>query len=281
MIQHILVGLDGSEYSDTALQHGVYLAQRMHATLHGIHVVDIVQVESPLLHDLSGAIGAAPQFNLTAYMRQNLELYGQQLLAQFRRACDAAHVQGLEYLVTGVVWAEILRLAAGVDLILLGRGGLHTRLSKALHGSTVATVIRQGAKPTMVTPLHYTPLRKPLLAIDGSASAMAALDAAATFVKALALPLQVVHCTTKAEQGEAYLAGAETQLRARGVSCQVGLCHGNVHADLVQYMYEHDHDVLFMGAYGRRRVAEWVLGSTTQYLLHTCPGSLVLCHSSG
>ena len=281
MIHHILVGLDGSEYSDTALQHGVYLVQQFHAALHGMHVVDIVQVESPLLHDLSGAIGAAPQFHLTGYMRQNLELRGQQLLAQFRQTCDAAHVPYHEHLVTGVIPTEILRIAASVDLILLGRGGLHTQLSKALLGSTVATVVRRSAKPTMVTPLQYTPIRKPLLATDGSASAMTALHTAATFAKTLALPLQVLHCSTKAKAGQAHLDTAQSQLDALGVSSQVALCRGNAHEDLVQYMREHEHDVLFMGAFGRQRVAEWVLGSTTQYLLHACPGSLVLCHSAG
>ena len=281
MIQHILIGLDGSEYSDTVLQHGVYLAQQFHATLHGLHVVDIVQVESPLFHDIAGAIGAAPQFHLTGYMRQNLELRGQQLLAQFRQTCDAAHVPYLEHLVTGVVPTEMLRIAASVDMILLGRGGLHTPLSKALLGSTVATVVRRSAKPTMVTPLHYTPIRKPLLATDGSTSAKAALHTAATFAKTLALPLQVVHCTPDAEEGQAYLDDAEAQLHTLGVNCQVALCRGNAHEDLVQYMRAHDHDVLFMGAFGRRRVAEWVLGSTTQYLLHACPGALVLCHSPG
>src|SRR5215510_7891028 len=64
MIRQILVGIDGSEYSDSALQYGCYLAKAFQATVHGVHVVDIVQVESPVLYDLAGAIGAAPQFNL-------------------------------------------------------------------------------------------------------------------------------------------------------------------------------------------------------------------------
>jgi nucleotide-binding universal stress UspA family protein len=281
MLEHILIGLDGSDYSQTALQHGLHLAKHVQATLHGIHVVDIVQVESPLFHDLSGAIGAAPQLNLTDQMRQNLEFRGEQLLEQFRQTCEAAQVRCMTYLVTGVVPTEIVRLAPTVDLILLGRGGLHTNLSKTLVGSTVETVVRRSNTPTMVTPQSYQQVRTPLVAIDGSPASQAALQTAVRFVKTLALPLRVVHCAADAETGQQCLDAARAFLNAEDVAGEVDLCRGNPHEDLVQYMREHNHDLLFMGAFGHRRLVEWVLGSTTQYLLRTCPGSLMLCHAAG
>jgi nucleotide-binding universal stress UspA family protein len=279
MVQHILLGIDGSTYSETALQHGIYLAKKFQATLHGLYVVDIVQVESPVFHDLSGAIGAAPLFNLTAQMRQNLELRGQQLLTQFRELCEAQQIPYVEHLVTGVVPTEIIHAAAEADLILLGRGGMHTRLSKALLGSAVETVVRRSAKPTMVTPEPYGEVCKPVLATDGSPSATVALHMAAMFVKTLELPLQVVHCTSDAETGQQCLEEARTLLRAEGITCSLELCRGNAHENLVHYIRDRGHDVLFMGAFGRKRVVEWVLGSTTQYLLRTCPGTLVLCRA--
>lgn len=283
MIHQILVGIDGSAHGEAALQHGLYLAKKFRATLHGLHVVDIVQVESPLFHDLSGAIGAAPYLNLTAQMRRNLEFRGNQLLAQFRQQCDAQRIPCVEHLLTGVVPTEIMRVAINVvdvDLILLGRGGLHTGLSKALLGSAVETVARRSAKPTMVTPAYYDPIRKPLLATDGSASALAALRIAAAFVRALELPLHVVHCTSSTGSGQQCVEQARRFLDDQGVTCHIDLCPGNAHSDLVQYMRDHAHDVLFMGAFGRKRVVEWVLGSTTQYLLRTCPGALVLCRAT-
>jgi nucleotide-binding universal stress UspA family protein len=279
MIRQLLVGIDGSEYSDMALQYGCYLAKAFQATIHGVHVVDIVQVESPVLHDLAGAIGAAPQFNLTAVMRQNLEARGQQLLAQFRQVCDAEQVPSVAHLVTGVVPTEILRVAQGMDLILLGRGGLHTGLSKALLGSAVETVVRRSGTPTLVTPGHFAAPRKPLLATDGSPSAMAALEVAATFANTLALPLHVVHCAATPAHGQQVLDDAQTRLTAVGIAHQGELYTGNAHEDLVRYVTAREFDLLFMGAFGRQRIVEWVLGSTTQYVLRTCPAPLVLCHA--
>jgi nucleotide-binding universal stress UspA family protein len=248
--------------------------------VHGVHVIDIVQVESPLFHDLSGAIGAAPLLHLTAQMRQNLELRGELLLQQFRQACERAQVPYVEHLIPGVIATEILRLAADTDLVLLGRGGLHIGLSKALLGSVVATVVRRSGKPVMVTPLGYYLPRRPLVATDGSPSALAALDCAALFARTLEMPLHVVHCTTEATSGQELLDAARARVAARGVTCTTELCLGNAHEDLVGYMLEHGYDMLYAGAFGHKRIVEWVLGSTTQYLLRTCPGPLLLCHAT-
>ena len=279
MIKDILLGLDGSVYSDIALQHGIALAKACQATLHGLHVVDIVQVESPLLHDLAGATGAAPQLNLTTQMRENLELRGQQLLALFRQTCEAEAVVCVEHLVTGIVPAEITRAAREVDLVLVGRGGVHTRLSKALLGSAVESVVRSGVKPTMVTSQSYAEICKPLLATDGSRPAMAALSTAMAFARQLQLPLSVVHCDAAKTGSHEFLEALQARVTDQGIPCEIDICRGNAHEDLVQYVNDHGYDLLFIGAFGHRRIVEWLLGSTTQYLLRMSPVPLVLCHS--
>jgi hypothetical protein len=48
--------------------------------------------------------------------------------------------------------------------------------------------------------------------------------------------------------------------------------------DLVGYMLEQGHERLFTGIFGHKRIVAWVLGNTAQYLLHTCPGPMMLCH---
>lgn len=279
MVRHILVGLDGSDYAQAALAYGLYLAKQFGASLHGLHVVDIVQVESPLLHDLAGATGAIPFFNLTNKMRENLELWGYQVLAQFRQQCEAGNVPYEEHLITGVVSTEIIRKADDADLIILGRGGLHTNLSKALLGSVVESVVRRTAKPTMIVPQRYQPIRKPLVAIDASPMAMAALRTAAAFASTLQAPLAVVHCAASRADGEQAMAQSKMLMQAEGITGEVDFCQGDPHADLLLYLAEHGHDALFIGAFGHHRVVEWIIGSTTQYLLRACPTPLILCHS--
>ena len=68
----------------------------------------------------------------------------------------------------------------------------------------------------MTTPLHYYQPRKPLLATDGRPSAMAALTYAALFVKALSVPLQVVHYTAEAASGQEILEETPARLSTLG-----------------------------------------------------------------
>jgi nucleotide-binding universal stress UspA family protein len=71
---------------------------------------------------------------------------------------------------------------------------------------------------------------------------------------------------------------ASARLSAHGVAHEFNVCQGNAHEDLVHYVRQHNYDLLFMGAFGHRRIIEWLLGSTTQYFLRMSPVPLVLCH---
>ena len=68
----------------------------------------------------------------------------------------------------------------------------------------------------MITPLHYYQPRKPLLATDGSPSAMAVLTYAALFAKALSMPLPVVHYTAEAASGQEILEETQVRLSTSG-----------------------------------------------------------------
>jgi nucleotide-binding universal stress UspA family protein len=177
-----------------------------------------------------------------------------------------------------VVSTELAQAADTADLVVLGRGGLHTRLSHALLGSVVESVVRRSGKPILVTAEPYAEVERPLLATDGSPAAMAALHMAATVVRQLGLTLRVVHCTPTPEDGQPCLDDALAQLAIEGLSGEADVCIGNAHEDLVRYLRDHGHDLLFMGAFGHQRIVEWVLGSTTLYLLRTCPVPLMFCH---
>src|SRR5207302_1157569 len=44
MIKTILVALDGSEHADAALRYALWLAERVRATVLGLHVIDVVSI---------------------------------------------------------------------------------------------------------------------------------------------------------------------------------------------------------------------------------------------
>ena len=60
MIKTILIPVDGSANSDTALDYGIYMAPRFEATLTGLHVIDVYLIQGPMMTDISATVGMPP-----------------------------------------------------------------------------------------------------------------------------------------------------------------------------------------------------------------------------
>ena len=75
MIKTILVGLDGSEHSRTAIRYALWLGGRFGARVVGLHIVDIVSIEGSFFHDVSGSLGFEPylDFSNKIVMNSNVE----------------------------------------------------------------------------------------------------------------------------------------------------------------------------------------------------------------
>src|SRR6516225_6554205 len=91
MIKSILVALDGSQHADAALQFSLWLAERLRATVIGLHVIDIVSIEGSFFHDVSGSLGFEPYLDFAAKMREVLQERGRVLLDGFTQRCAERH----------------------------------------------------------------------------------------------------------------------------------------------------------------------------------------------
>src|ERR1041385_2666311 len=92
MIKNVLVGVDGSEHSRSAIEHALWIAQRVGASVTALHVIDIVSIEGSFLHDISGSLGFEPYLDFSSKMREVLEERGRAMLGEF--AERAAEVKG-------------------------------------------------------------------------------------------------------------------------------------------------------------------------------------------
>src|SRR5437879_13267179 len=127
MIKTILVALDGSEHADAALQFALWLADRVRATVLGLHVIDVVSIEGSFLHDISGSLGFEPYLDFSAKMREALRERGRVLLETFTKRCAERGVPCDTKLATGIVDNEICNQARNEHLAVVRRDG-ETRL---------------------------------------------------------------------------------------------------------------------------------------------------------
>lgn len=271
MIKNILVALDGSEHARVAVRHALWLAERFHAALYGLHLIDIVSVEGPFFQDISGALGFEPYFDMSSKVREALHERGRLLLEEFTATCQERHIPCETGLYTGVVANEICERARTADLVVIGHRGVNERFSTGLLGGTAESVARKSPRPVFVSPMHFQTITHPLLAYDGSQRASAAMHSAAEFCAVLDMPLTVLSVTAREGGEDKALDEARRYLSSYGIHLTFLSLVGHPYSCIIDCIKERSHDLLFIGAYGHSRIIEMVLGSTTEYVLRNAP----------
>ncbi len=275
MIKNILVALDGSEHAQAALRYALWLAERFHAHLSGLHVIDIVSIEGPFFQDISGALGFEPYFEVAGKVREALAERGQQLLEEFSVACHERGIPCDSQCTVGIVANEICEHERIADLAVIGHRGVNEKFSTGLLGGTAESVTRKSPRPVFVAPMQFQPIQNPLLAYDGSQRASAALHSTAEFCAIADLPLTVLHVNPREGSAEdktdKVLDEARHYLGSYGLQPTFLSLSGHSYEQIVACVKQGGHDLLFIGAYGHSRIIEMVLGSTTEYVLRNAP----------
>ena len=271
MIKNILVPLDGSDHSSAAVEYALWMAEKFGATLFGQHVIDTISIEGTFFHDISGSLGFEPYLDFSTKMREVLEERGKIILEEFARRCVQKGVRHETFLDLGIIPNEICERAKVADLVVLGHRGVNEGFSTGLLGGTAESVTRKSPRPVLVSTKSFKEIERPLLAYDASQRAAAAMESAAGFCAELKLPLTVLHVPKDEKMGDKVLEGARSYLQSYGIETRYELARGYPEQKIVDYLNNFHYDLLFIGAYGHRRIIEMVLGSATEYVLRKSP----------
>jgi nucleotide-binding universal stress UspA family protein len=272
MVKHIAVGLDGSADAAAAEHLALDLAQRLHAVVHGIHVIDATFLEGAFITDISGAMGFEPFLNLQAQMRATLDDVAAAIRADFMARCEAAGVECQFHLERASVVHGILAAGKLAELLVVGQRGVNARFHEDLLGSTAEMLLRRSLLPVLVVPRGAEMPHRPLAAYDGSPKAVRALQHAAELSRALALPLSVVTVDQQDDRARARMDEAARYLAPYDVQATYELRRGvEVEKELLAMLGPGSFDLLLLGAHGHSRIVELALGSTSQYVARRAP----------
>ncbi len=267
MIKHILVAVDGSSNSDTAMRYGTYLAKKLNATVHIQHVIDVIFLENPFLHDLSGAMGFEPFMNFSGKVSDILRQRGNQILADAEKTCKQAGVECKAYLDTGIVTKEVCEREKLVDIVIIGQKGINSQFDRKILGSTTEGLTRRVTKPLFVSSEQFTEIKRVLLAYDDSDGAKKAMEFAVSFCKDLNLPLSSITVNKDEKTAYAIMNNVKSYIEPYKITFDTITKTGSTEKVLKTMLEEGGYDILIMGAHGHSRIVELVLGSTTEYVI--------------
>ncbi len=271
MIKNILIPLDGSEHAKAALEYAVWLAQGFNGTLLGQHVIDTVSIEGTFFHDISGSLGFEPYLDFSSKMREILEERGKAILDDFRETCAAKGLRCQTFLDLGLIANEICERAKTADLVVIGHRGVNEEFSTGLLGTTAESITRKCPRPIFVSTKQFKAIERPLLAYDGSQRASSAMESAAEFCTVLGLPLTVLTIARETALAENIVRRAKGYLGSYAIEATYETAQGFPEQKIIERLTHLKSDLLFIGAYGHRRIIEMVLGSATEYVLRNAP----------
>jgi nucleotide-binding universal stress UspA family protein len=204
-------------------------------------------------------------------MREILDERGKLILDDFAARCEKEGVPCKTLLDMGVIANEICERAKVADLVVIGHRGVNEEFSTGLLGSTAETITRKCPRPIFVSTKKFAPIEKPLLAYDASQRASSAMESAAEFCTRLSLPLTVLTIAKEEGLARANLQQTKGYLSSYALEVRYESARGHPEQKIIEQLVSHEHDLLFIGAYGHRRIIEMVLGSTTEYVLRNAP----------
>jgi nucleotide-binding universal stress UspA family protein len=216
-IKQILVALDGSPSSISALEKGVELAARLNAELMGLFVEDINLLRAtqlPFAQEVSLLRSGVRRLEVLDLERQ-LRVQADRVRRIMERIGGAKKVPTIFRIVRGSVAEEILNAGKDADLLVLGKTG-RSLPGFARSGSIVRSVLVRRPGMTLVWHAHGVDRRPVVLTYDGSESAGAALEVAVSLNEVLASGLIVYLVAKSREKGDALQIEVSKKLEKLG-----------------------------------------------------------------
>lgn len=272
MIKSILVGLNGTQYSKSAVEQSLQLATVLQAKLIGIGVVDRAQVCPPEAVPLgAGEFKRERDAKMLQAAQDRIDL----LLREFEEQCRAAGVAVQTRKLEGEPANVLCLEAQRADLLVVGKK--HTRDEEGdTSPATLQAILHQSPRPVLCVPTVVDQSRPILIAYDGSLPVARAVQ---LFIASGLSANRVVHLLSIGDRAAAIAEPCQQLLVSHGIHVEPHLAQGTHPADLILELAERlDVGLIVMGAYGQPRFREFFFGSVTKTILKRATVPVFLYH---
>lgn len=280
--QKIVALVDGSIYSASVCDHAAWISRRTGAPVEVIHVLG--RREAADTHDHSGAIrlGARTALleELTALDAQRAKLISHRGRAILEDASGILEKAGVQDVTARLRHGDLVEAVADVEtdarVIVIGKRGEAADFAKGHLGSNLERIVRTSHKPVFVASRAFKPIEKVLVAYDGGASAMKAIDHIARSPLFQGLEVHVVTVGNATPDVTKGLDEASAMLKTAGIAAGTSVLPGQPETVLGALVEKEMFDLLVMGAYGHSRIRSLIIGSTTTAMIRSCKVPVVL-----
>lgn len=275
--------VDGSVYSRSVCDHAAWIAKRTGSPIEILHVLGRRETASAPT-DLSGSIALGARSTLLAELsaldEQRAKLAqkrGRAILDDAKAAIEASGVTDVAIkLRLGDIVETIAEIEADADMLVIGKRGEGADFAKLHLGSNLERIARSSRRPVFVASRAFKPIENFLIAFDGGASSMKAVDHVARSQLFEGLSCRLLMVGQNTPESQKRLQDAGSILQAGGYSVGADIVPGQPDAVIARTVETEGIDLLVMGAYGHSRIRSLVIGSTTTEMIRSCKVPVLL-----
>jgi nucleotide-binding universal stress UspA family protein len=275
MIRQLVVGIDGSEHSLTACRYAECLASRHRGELKVVFAVDSRKTELPLIY----TTGPFEYSFTRAYLppdtelessygriRESMNAFADSCLAECQERCSRQGLAVLTLKREGLPSRVLTEEVRSGDLLVIGQKGENARFERTIVGSTTEDVVRSSPRPVLVCPGQFREPRNLLFPYDGSEAAERALQFCVNAFGNTWDELVFLLAGQEAVDGEV-VKREEAYLDKHGIRHRIVQESGLLVDGALETAGKESSDIILVGAYGRHKIREYLLGSTASHLI--------------
>ncbi len=275
MVKQIIVGTDGSAESMAGFHQAVTLARRIGAGIKCVFIVDLRKTQMPFIYSGAAYEGAyerlyvPPDASLRTFydkLAQDLENFAEQCMENCRKHAENEGVPFESVVKSGYPGVELCNETRSGGLLVVGRRGENAEYKRSVVGSITEDLVRVSPRPLLVCPVFRKEVNTILFLYDGRKPAEHALQ---YYVNGLAnIAKRFVLLLVGEETEEEHRVEEEMcYLKTHNVPVELERRKGPPAKETLKVAEEISADMIILGARGRPRLKDFVVGSTSLQVL--------------
>jgi nucleotide-binding universal stress UspA family protein len=282
MLKRIVVGLDGSSYSESAVTYACSLAKKCDAALLGVGVVDLPEIEKHI------GPGGPPGSGIYAKRLKDTKIEDalskvKGFLGAFEERCKSEGVKCEFYSDEGAPFEAILEAGKTADLIIVGLRTYYHFETSSEPGDTLKRLLEKPVCPVMAVPEERVIPENVVIAFDGgytSARAMRSfvhLSRELSFASKVTL-LRVTEDNENEEVCTTEMSMAKRYLETHGISVDVVCKSGRPSQVILGTAKALRPSMVVMGSFGKGTITKFIFGSTASEVIEDASLPLFVYH---
>lgn len=271
MIKRILIPLDPSPYTDTAVRIGCAIAKQTDAEIEGLAILDAPGIEKSIGPVPLGGTSYAE--HLAKFKEEEAHERIQTLLGKFKQTCREQGVRHREAERQGGPSAQIVAESMFYDLVVVGSRTNFEFETGSKPGKTLDHILDHSVTPVLALPkaleLPDPSVKKinVLVAFDGSHPSARALHAFAQLAVPDAMDVLLLSSGSNEDEAGELLNRAEAYLKAHGLSRMRKEWTSLEIRDEIREKYLDWPDLFVVGAHAKKGIFDFMLSNLTDYLV--------------